>query len=259
MEMETQHGRGFRQQAIAAVAIVFVALMVWVFWPRAPLQGETSFDFGTVTFETAPHSVEHTFSLVNTSADSLQVMRTSSSCGCTEAVLPGEVIAPGGTLEFPVRLRLTHSGLKEAVVTVYFYNGQWIDVAVQATGKLVRSLRAVPRNIRLRPPRGLGNTTLWMESNTKPPIPEITSPERLEVTFMGWKQTGEKNDETATPASWTGEVVLQGSGEGPPPGSTITLAMPDGEQIEVGVNRRSFVPLPTTDDPLPPPQPAGDS
>ncbi len=258
MGTEIQDRRGVRQQIIAGLVVVAVVIAVWLLWPRVPLRGQTEHDFGVVSFETPPHYLEHTFSLTNTSSEPYQIMRTSSSCGCTEAIVSGEVVGSGETLHLPVRLKLTHSGLKEAVVTVYFYDGQSLDLGIRATGDMKRTLRAVPSKVRLLPPRGRGQTKLWMESDVKPSTPEIESPERLEVTFVGWKQTGKKNEETATPASWTGEVILQASGEGPPQGSVLSFVMPNGERVEVTMNPRTYFPPPTTDDPLPV-QPAGGS
>lgn len=249
MEPETLDRRGVRQQVLAGLVLVAVGIAVWLLWPRVPLDGPTEYDFGTVSFETAPKYVEHTFALVNDSSEPIQVQRASSSCGCTEAVVPGEVIGPGQTLELPVRLRLTHSGLKEAVVTVSFYDGGSIDLGIRATGKLVHSLRAIPSRVRLRPPHGRGNTRLWMESDTEPPAPTISSHELLNVNFERWRQTGQHNADTSTPASWTGEVSMQASGEGPPRGTEIEFALPDGESVRVLVNPRLIMAPPTNADP----------
>ena len=251
MEVEPKTTRGGRQQLVAAVVIAVLVVAGWWLWPRIPLQGERNHDFGVVSFESTPKYVEHTFSLKNTSSNPVQVKRSMSSCGCTEAMVPGEVVAPGDFLEIPVRLKLTHSGLKDAMVTLYFRGGGSIDLGVEAIGHATKTFRASPSKLRLRPPQGLGNTRLWIESDTEPEVPSITAPPRLTVTFGGWKQTGQRNEQTSTPASWTAEVSMVSDGAGPTPGSTITFALPHGDEAVVSVNQRVFFEPPTTADPVP--------
>jgi hypothetical protein len=253
MEPDIQDRRGVRQQVIVGLVIVAVGLAIWQLWPGVPLRGERAHDFGVVTFESAPEYLEHTFSLVNTGSEPLQVKRSLSSCGCSEAVVPGEVIAPGATLEIPVRLKLTHSGLKDALITLYFRGGGSIDLGVQAIGDAIRTFRASPSKVRLRPPRGLGHARLWIEADTKPAVPDIEVPDLMTVEFGGWRQTGQEDAATSTPASWTAEVKMQASGTGPPLDSEVVFTIPDGDRLVVPVNPRTYFPLPSTDDPLVPP------
>jgi hypothetical protein len=257
MEPDTQQRRSFRQQVIVGIVIVVIGVVIWQVWPGVSLRGETAHDFGVVTFDSAPKYVEHTFSLVNVGSEPLQVKRSLSSCGCTEAVVPGAVIAPGSSIDIPVRLKLTHSGHKDASVTLFFRSGSSIDLEVQAIGEAVHTLRASPSAVRLRPPDGLGSLRLWVESNTKPAAPDIEKPEVLTVDFGGWLQTGQQDEATSTPASWTAEVKMQSLGVGPPLDSEVIFAIPGGDRLVVPINPRTYFPMPTTDDPLAPP--AGDS
>lgn len=251
MEVEPKIKRRGRQQLVAGAVILVVVVAGWWLWPRVPLQGERHHNFGVVSFETAPKYVEHTFSLENTGSSPIQVKRSKSSCGCTEVVVPGEVIAPGDLLEIPVRLKLTHSGLKDAMVTLYFRGGGSIDLGVEAIGNATKTFRASPTKLMLRPPKGLGNTKLWMESDTKPATPVIDGPPRLTVDFGGWLQTGQRDEHTSTPPSWTAKVSMYSDGEGPPAGSTITFTLPNGHEAVVTVNQRLFFAPPTTNDPVP--------
>jgi hypothetical protein len=250
MEVDSRKNLRWRQQLVAAVVIAVLVVAGWWVWPRIPLRGERNHDFGVVRFELSPKYVEHTFSLENTSSSPIQVSRSKSSCGCTEAVVPGEVIAPGNFLEVPIRLKLTHTGLKDAMVTLYFHDGGSIDLGVEAIGKAMQSFRASPSKLRLRPPKGLGNAKLWMESDTEPPVPSIDGPPRMTIDFGGWLQTGLRDEQTSTPPSWTAKVSMISSGAGPPSGSVITFALPNGHEAVVTVNPRLFFPPPTTADPM---------
>lgn len=72
-------------------------------------------DFGVVR----PHTdLEGRFVLVNRSDTPRRVLHTVPSCQCTTLEITGKVIPAGGTLEVPVRMKVSSTGRKSANVKV---------------------------------------------------------------------------------------------------------------------------------------------
>ncbi len=242
MPIDTPRRVSVRRQILIAASIIgAVAIVIWAILPSVPLSGSRQHDFGLVEFESPPHRVHHTFELVNDASEPIQIVKTRSTCGCTQAVVSGEIVQPGKLLEIPVSLRLDRSGDKEGVVTIYLDNGGSFDVSVKARGRPTRTLRLAPDAVRLRAPLGIGTTKLRMESIDVPPMPTIDAPKELVVSVSPWKQIGFGDEETGQIASWMAPVTIKAEGEWPPGGSQVFLRFPSGEELAVTVNPPVFI------------------
>ncbi len=244
-----------RQVVIAASIVAAVAVVVWALLPSVPLRGMRHHDFGLVEFETPPHRLHHTFELVNESSEPIQIVKTRSTCGCTQAVVSGEIVQPGNILEIPVSLRLDRSGDKEGVVTMYLNNGGAFDVSVKARGRPTKTLRLAPDAVRLRPPLGIASTKLRMESPETPAMPTVEAPQELTVSVAPWKQIGFGDEEIGQIASWMAPVTIKAEGVWPPGGSEVFLRFPDGNELVITVNPPVFIGGPKSQDGLEPVQP----
>ncbi|MDP7029420.1 MAG: DUF1573 domain-containing protein [Phycisphaerales bacterium] len=265
MPIDTPQRASIRKQILIAVSIVAaIAVVIWAILPPVPLSGERTHDFGLVEFESPPHRVQHTFELVNDASEPIQIVKTRSTCGCTQAVVSGEIVQPGNVLEIPVSLRLDRSGDKEGVVTIYLDNGGSFDVSVKARGLPTKTLRLAPEAVRLRAPLGIGSTKLRMESPDTPPTPTAEGPEELIVSVSPWKQIGFGDEKTGQIASWMAPVTIKAEGEWPPGGSQVLLHFPDGQTLAITVNPPVFIGNPESQqdvtvpvDATGPPAPAG--
>jgi hypothetical protein len=255
MSIETPQRGSLRQQIIAGVAVVvFVVLGIWMLLPSVPLGGVREHDFGVVHFEEPPHHLSHVFELTNVGSEPIQILHSKSSCGCTQALVTGEIVQPGDVLEVPVSLRLDRSGDKEGVVTVFFDTGGSIDLKVQARGMPTRTLRVSPNEVRLRKPLGLGQTKLRMESDGEPDMPTVRSSDLLTVSIQPWKQIGFADKEAGRLASWMATVTIKAESEWPSAGTKIQFVFPSGDQVEVTVNPPlMFLPPQPLEGPAPPP------
>jgi len=72
-------------------------------------------DFGVVPPHTA---LEGRFTLVNRSSEPRRVLHTVPSCQCTTVEIEGKEIPAGGSLEVPVRMKVSSTGRKSANVKV---------------------------------------------------------------------------------------------------------------------------------------------
>lgn len=96
---------------LLAIALAITALSLFVICSMLRWRlGETSalvceqpvHNFGTVTLRQA-RDLRHAFVLTNTSQHSVQITKVNSTCGCIAAGLKDTVMAPGSSLEVPIR------------------------------------------------------------------------------------------------------------------------------------------------------------
>jgi hypothetical protein len=237
MSIQKESRGSLQQQAIAIVVVLlFVGLGIWMLLSRAPFGGPRVHDFGLVSFEEPPHRLQHIFELTNEGSAPIQIVKSKSTCGCTQATVSGEIVQPGEVLDVPVSLRLDRSGDKEGVVTIFFDTGGSIDLTVRARGLPRRTLRLTPDIVRLRPPLGIGTTRLRMESAETPPMPSVTVPDLLTASVAPWKQVGFAEEESGIHPSWMSTVTVKAEGEWPLAGQKIQFLFPDGDHVEVTVN-----------------------
>ena len=237
MSIEKESRGSLRQQVIVGVVVVLIVVLgIWMLLPSTPLGGTREHDFGVVPFEKPPHRLQHIFELTNEGSDPIQIVKSRSTCVCTQATVSGEIVQPGDVLDIPVSLRLDRSGDKEGVVTIYFDTGGSVDLTVRARGLPTRTLRVTPDVVRLRPPLGIGTTRLRMESAETPPMPSITVPDLLTASVAPWKQMDFADEESGILASWMATITVKAEGEWPLAGQKIQFLFPDGEQVEVTVN-----------------------
>lgn len=223
-------------QWIAVAVILVLVSMAVVFWPRSPLAGANVHDFGEVSFEQGPHYVYHTFELTNTSDETVEVSRYTSTCGCTQPRLPDRVVAPGDVLQVPVSLRLSRSGLKEGKVTLFLKGKGSFDLTVRGRGKPVQTFRATPSRVRLRSPSGRSELNLVVESHTHPTEAQVTGPPEVQVRVEPWKQLDAGDADEGKVPGWSAKVFLEAAQQWPPPGSEVVFTLSDGRQTRVVIN-----------------------
>jgi len=254
MNFDTPQRGRLRGQVLAAGGLIVLGVLVWLFWPRIGLEGDTHKDFGKVSFEQGPHVLEHVFALRNTSSDSFQVMKFGSTCGCTQATGSGMIVEPGEELLIPITLRLTQSGHKEGRVTVYFREGGSIDLNVEAWADPQRTFRVNHQRIRLRKPSGRGSVKVAVESWEKPePLSVVASPDLI-AEFLGWEKIRAGNREKGQVPEWSGHVAVEGVKGVSVLGGDLRLRLGD-EELTVGVNLPRNLAPPTSEPVGQPPAP----
>lgn len=96
-------------------------------------------DFGVVP----PHStLEGKFVLVNRSGTARKVLHTVPSCQCTTLEITGKAIPAGGTLEVPVRMKVSSTGRKSANVKVLVEN-QDAPITFEMKAEVAYAIRAL--------------------------------------------------------------------------------------------------------------------
>ncbi|MCP4758647.1 MAG: DUF1573 domain-containing protein [Planctomycetes bacterium] len=247
----SSNSRGIRSQLIGLGIIAVVLILVVYFWPRASVSGERLFDFGLVEYDRPPHVLEHVFNLKNVGDEPLEVERFKSTCGCTQASGSGRVAHPNEVLNIPITLRLSRSGPKEGVVTVSFSNGTSVDLVLRAIGRPRETLKVRPAILHLRSPLGTGEVFVFLEADTKPPVPTIETPERLAADFQGWEQIEIGDADSGEMSVWRGQLKFKGVGGWPGPDIDVTVRMPDDQVTKIRINP---VPPPLETNPQTPPQ-----
>ena len=88
--------------AVVAGCIFFVIPAIF----SSSFSGKTSHNFGIVPVELPETTVEHVFSFINESDQTIRLVNAVPTCGCTTTHWPKEAVAPGEELVIPIHLRL---------------------------------------------------------------------------------------------------------------------------------------------------------
>ena len=112
--------------------------------PRLPAAAQVvgapyGLDFGVVPPHTA---LEGKFMLVNRSNTPRRVLHTVPSCQCTTVEITGKEIPAGGTLEVPVRMKVSSTGKKSANVKVLVEN-QEEPITLEMKAEVAYAVRAI--------------------------------------------------------------------------------------------------------------------
>lgn len=90
--------------------------------PKEVLQlKENRYDFGKIQ---QGKPVTHTFEVVNTGKEPLQIENIQASCGCTTPEWSPEPMAPGATKKIKVGYNAAVKGPFEKVITVFYDSGK---------------------------------------------------------------------------------------------------------------------------------------
>lgn len=102
---------------------------------------EEVYDFKEIEQNTI---VEHTFVIQNVGKDTLTIVSTRPSCGCTAAVMDNSNIAPGGTAHLKVTFDANHKaeGFIAKTITVSSNSVDQADKVIRIQGKIVASKTA---------------------------------------------------------------------------------------------------------------------
>jgi hypothetical protein len=112
--------------------------------PAMPASAEVlgapyGFDFGVVP----PHSIlEGTFTLANRSSSPRKVLHTVPSCQCTTLDITGKTIPAGGTLEVPVKMKVSSTGRKSANVRILVEN-QDAPITLELKAEVAYAIRVL--------------------------------------------------------------------------------------------------------------------
>ncbi len=234
--MEEVPERRFRNQNLwTAVVIVIVLIVAFIlFWPGQRLVGQQEYDFGEVTFDQLPHTVEHIFSLQNTSRSAVTVERATATCGCTQVVAPRSVIEPGEYLDVPVRLRLSQPGIKRAEITVLLRGGTRIPLIIAADAVPKNTLRVNPTSVVVVPERDQ-YVEIQLNADAKPPAAVIQDTPGLTVTMHPWELAKKAVPKLKRPAIWEALMQVGVSTETTMDISEIRLSVPGQGSLTVPV------------------------
>lgn len=196
---------------VLAVCVFFVIPAIF----SSSFAGKTSHDFGIVPVELPETTVEHVFSLINESDQTIRLVNAVPTCGCTTTDWPDSPVGPDEELLIPVHLRLQRSQLRKSNIKLEFDNDEVLILQIRGYGRITQSLTCDPRPIPLVPDDKEGTWALlnleWYE--TKPPrLPEVKKPESVIVKFENWILNRTRDANKGTPDRWTlkMQVFLQG-------------------------------------------------
>ena len=196
-----------------AVSILFVIPAIF----SGSFSGKTFHNFGIVQVELPLTTVEHVFSFVNESDQTIRLVNAVPTCGCTTTEWPKEPVAPGEELLIPVHLRLQRSQMRKSNIKLEFDNDEVMVLQIRGYGRITQALTCDPRPIPLLPDDQEGGTWAllnleWYDAQS-PRVPSVVSPESVSVKFENWvlNKTGDANK--ATPDRWTlkMQVFLEGA------------------------------------------------
>lgn len=105
-----------------------------------------SHDFGTILESNGRVSVQ--FPISNPNADTIFVIETESSCGCTSFVLEGKKLAPGKTVNLTVEYdpKDRFGKFHKSVKLVYVYKHTLYDVLFTVRGNALKALVSTEQN-----------------------------------------------------------------------------------------------------------------
>lgn len=89
--------------------------------PKLAVENGTTFDFGPISHSSRP---SHRFTLRNTSADTVRIIKVNAACGCTAAMVSGSTLAPGASATVDVQFTppRTSNGRVSKSISVYTEN-----------------------------------------------------------------------------------------------------------------------------------------
>lgn len=154
-----------------------------------PIGCELTYDTGVHIFENKPIVLSHTFTVRNTGARTLKIVKTASTCGCTTAKARTEKIDAGGLLEVDVAVTVQSAGVRREGVSVVLDDGSIqsfaMQITIQARAEVFPAVGAVTFDAG-------GNATVPLIAFTEglhisPAPPEIRASSGVVCSFSGWR------------------------------------------------------------------------
>lgn len=227
--------------AILALVIVVGGGVAWyVLWQMhgAPyLVGEREHDFGRQPITMPWVRFEHTFTLENTSQETLNVTGVKATCGCTTAELVDRTIEPGEVMEIIGQIRVERSRSRYSKIYVTLASGDIVGLKLSVEGRKSQPLRSYPTLLHL--PGGIKRskaTLQWEVFDTVlPPAPTITWPAGVEGSFDRWSLFNKARGDKGEPNQYTGELKVHLTGGDLQPGSVIIVQLPPAGRLEIPI------------------------
>lgn len=169
-------------------------------------------DFGIVDLSDSGLSLQHTFVLQNRSRMTMEIQKVSTTCGCTEASVDADRVAPGGTVRVSATLHLSEPGTREARVLVDTDQEGLTHIVftLRATARRARQIETIERWLDILPggTASIGIFAIVYESDDAPMPPQLSASASLTAAFDRWTLVHPRHTATGHPARWQGRVEV---------------------------------------------------
>lgn len=229
-----------RVLVLPAIALALVAVVLTVqLLPKEgkmALSGESFHDFGEVTFSGHKVALSHTFTLVNTTTEPVEIVDTKPSCGCTVSRTSSNVVNPGEQVGISVTLSLLEGAPRTEHIWLVLRDRGTQTLTVAARGRLPRAFYAAQKAVDLRRTSETDVTLVAIisDSDEIPASPGIESPNGVTAKFEGWQLVYPRNVTLGRSARWQALVRI----------TRIVEVVPDRARLVVSAeNKRIDVDL----------------
>ncbi len=150
----------------------------------------TTHDFGTRYLDLGQILLTHTFSLVNDTDASLQVVDMKKTCGCVQAELAETTLAPGASTTLRTGVELASTGPLQQSVSLIFSDGSAKRYTLTAFGAMKQELVAIPTTVQLDPRTKTAALELYIIDHSgagQASAPEVLRPKTVALEFDGWR------------------------------------------------------------------------
>jgi hypothetical protein len=181
------------------------------------LSGQSDFDFGRIPFVRPTPEVSHTFRLENQTDKPLKLVKTSSSCGCTNPRVAKDLIVPGETVDVEVELSFAEPSKRNESAWLIFESGMThrlqISGAAVTTSRFWVAQQAVPLDATRH--EELTLVVLDQIGKLTPANPTIEVPSNVAAHFGGWNLVHDSDTLEGRPSRWHGKLTLMSDGSIP--------------------------------------------
>jgi len=222
----------------AVFAIIFAGVLF--VRSRTGLAGPTIHDFGVVEIVGAARTVDHAFTLTNTTGRPLHIDRVRTSCSCTKALVGTSVVNPGETFEVDVSVELTESVPKKERAFVEFRDFGVRIFTVEARGRRVNPIRNAITTCDIDD-AGTATLPITVEvwSSDAPTFELVDESGRCSIDFGEWSNFRPFEPGTHRPAVWNTVATIAPTERPDDDGEVFTFTNPNGpHHLTVDVSGR---------------------
>ncbi|MCZ6862847.1 MAG: DUF1573 domain-containing protein, partial [Alphaproteobacteria bacterium] len=203
--------------------------------PQSPLAGEFSHDFGEHVLTGRILELPHTFPLVNRSGETIEILKVTSSCGCTHAKVSQSIVQPGETVLVSATLDLGVPGRRQE--NIWLNLGKHGVQTLYLSGAARRAHDFYVSHGTLRLTRAESQEIILVATNlgsdTEPPEPKIAVPPGVNFSIDGWRLVHTRDEELQRPARWQAIVELERTADNLPSRSKLVVQLSDGQEASI--------------------------
>lgn len=194
--------------------------------------------FGDVSIDAGSQAMTHTFSLVNTSNKSVDIVAVKKTCGCLGAEVDRDTIKPGESAAFTVTLEVSATGNVMRGASVILSNEKVEHFSLTANGTTTRELRAFRKTPFVDESTHSIDLRAFLIKNEEEletaPL-KVIEPKGIELIFHSWATVEQGSQEYGRPTKQSAEFTLNLQNYSGPYPARVTLSASNGAQCEVKI------------------------